>query len=114
MALAGSNFKSKKRCRKHTYRSLDEVGEAHALVRPSPSQPDVAVPREESDSPPGGESYVESHPRLAGGLRREPLALRDDRVARVPRRLEAGLEHRPAEGELSGEDERAAGHRGRT
>jgi hypothetical protein len=34
------------------YRSLDEVGEALAPVQPPRSQPDVAVPREESDAPP--------------------------------------------------------------
>jgi hypothetical protein len=52
------------------YRSLDEVGEALAPVQPSRSQPQAAVPREESDAPPGGESYVEPDP--------EPGAVRHD------------------------------------
>jgi hypothetical protein len=52
------------------YRSLDEVGEALAPVQPPRSQPVAAVPREESDAPPGGEDYVEPHP--------EPGAVRDD------------------------------------
>ena len=53
--------------------------------------------------------------RGAAGLAalREPLALRDDRVARVARRLEARLEDRPAQRELAAEDERAARHRAR-
>src|SRR3954464_425532 len=37
-----------------------------------------------------------------------PLFLRDHRVARVPRRLESRLEHRPAQRQLACEDERAA------
>jgi Protein of unknown function (DUF2795) len=52
------------------YRSLDEVGEALAPVQPSRSQPDAAVPHEEGDLPPGGESYVRPHP--------EPGAVRHD------------------------------------
>jgi hypothetical protein len=52
------------------YRSLDEVGEALAPVQPSRSQPDAAVPREESDKPPGGEAYLTPHP--------EPGAVRHD------------------------------------
>ena len=52
------------------YRSLDEVGEALAPVQPPRSQPEAAVPREESDAPPGGEDYVEPHP--------EPGAVRHD------------------------------------
>jgi hypothetical protein len=52
------------------YRSLDEVGEALAPVQPPRTQPDAAVPREESDQPPGGESYVKPHP--------EPGAVRHD------------------------------------
>src|SRR5919204_2552121 len=52
------------------YRSLDEVGEALAPVQPARSRPDAAVPREESDAPPGGENYVEPHP--------EPGAVRHD------------------------------------
>jgi hypothetical protein len=43
------------------YRSLDEVGEALAPVQPSRSHPDPAVPREESDKPPGGDDYVTPH-----------------------------------------------------
>lgn len=52
------------------YRSLDEVGEALAPVQPQRSQPDPAVPHEESDKPPGGEAYIEPHP--------EPGAVRHD------------------------------------
>jgi hypothetical protein len=52
------------------YRSLDEVGEALAPVQPRRPQLDAAVPREESDAPPGGEDYVEPHP--------EPGAVRHD------------------------------------
>jgi Protein of unknown function (DUF2795) len=52
------------------YRSLDEVGEALAPVQPPRSQPEAAVPRQESDQPPGGESYVKPHP--------EPGAVRHD------------------------------------
>jgi uncharacterized protein DUF2795 len=52
------------------YRSLDEVGEALAPVQPSRSQPAAAVPREESDLPPGGDAYVDPHP--------EPGAVRHD------------------------------------
>jgi hypothetical protein len=43
------------------YRSLDEVGEALAPVQPPRSKPEAAVPREESDQPPGGENYVQPH-----------------------------------------------------
>src|SRR3954452_3723740 len=39
------------------------------------------------------------------------LLLRNDRVTRIPRRLETGAEDRPPQGELAGEDERAAGDR---
>jgi Protein of unknown function (DUF2795) len=52
------------------YRSLDEVGEALAPVQPPRSQREAAVPREESDLPPGGENYVKPHP--------EPGAVRHD------------------------------------
>jgi hypothetical protein len=52
------------------YRSLDEVGEALAPVQPSRPQPEAALPREESDLPPGGENYVKPHP--------EPGAVRHD------------------------------------
>ena len=52
------------------YRSLDEVGEALAPVQPPRAQPGAAVPREESDLPPGGDAYVEPHP--------EPGAVRHD------------------------------------
>ena len=52
------------------YRSLDEVGEALAPVQPPWSRPEAAVPREESDLPPGGENYVKPHP--------EPGAVRHD------------------------------------
>src|SRR3954452_9499733 len=36
-----------------------------------------------------------------------PLLLRDHRVARIARRLESRLEHRPAQRELAREDQRA-------
>ena len=52
------------------YRSLDEVGEALAPVQPPRSRPEAAVPREESDLPPGGEDYVAPHA--------EPGAVRHD------------------------------------
>ena len=52
------------------YRSLDEVGEALAPVQPSRSQPMAAMPREESDKPPGGVAYVDPHA--------EPGAVRHD------------------------------------
>ena len=52
------------------YRSLDEVGEALAPVQPPRSQPEAAVPREESDKPPGGDAYIDPHP--------EPGAVRHD------------------------------------
>ena len=52
------------------YRSLDDVGEALAPVQPRRSQPEAALPREESDLPPGGESYVKPH--------QEPGAVRND------------------------------------
>ena len=58
------------------YRSLDEVGEALAPVQPPRLQPDAAVPREESDAPPGGENYVEPHP--------EPGTVRHDAPAGNP------------------------------
>jgi Protein of unknown function (DUF2795) len=46
------------------FRSLDEVGEELAPVQPNSTRPVSAVPRGESDGPPGGEAYVDSH---AGG-----------------------------------------------
>jgi Protein of unknown function (DUF2795) len=52
------------------YRSLDEVGEALAPVQPPRGEREDAVPREESDAPPGGENYVKPHP--------EPGAVRHD------------------------------------
>ena len=48
------------------YRSLDEVGEALAPVQPPRSQPEAAVPREESDAPPGGRE-LSSRGRVASG-----------------------------------------------
>ena len=57
------------------YRSLDEVGEALAPVQPPRPQPDAAEPREESDLPPGGESYVKPHEE-PGAVR--PSAPRDN------------------------------------
>ena len=44
------------------YRSLDEVGEALAPVQPQRDQPDVKVPHEESDLPPGGDAYTDPNP----------------------------------------------------
>jgi Protein of unknown function (DUF2795) len=58
------------------YRSLDEVGEALVPVQPPRSQREAAVPREESDAPPGGENYVSPHP--------EPGAVRHDAPADNP------------------------------
>jgi Protein of unknown function (DUF2795) len=58
------------------YRALDEVGEALAPVQPSRAQPEAAVPREESDVPPGGENYVKPHP--------EPGAVRHDALPSNP------------------------------
>jgi hypothetical protein len=52
------------------YRSLDEVGEALAPVQPPRRRPEAAVPREESDLPPGGGDYVAPRP--------EPGAVRHD------------------------------------
>jgi len=44
------------------YRSLDEVGEALEPVQPSSSGAQSAVPREESDAPPGGDAYIDPNP----------------------------------------------------
>jgi len=44
------------------YRSLDEVGETLAPVQPRSENPDAALPREESDLPPGGDDYVNPQP----------------------------------------------------
>lgn len=52
------------------YRSLDEVGEALAPVQPPRHNPNVQVPREESDAPPGGDAYLDPNP--------EPGAVRQD------------------------------------
>ena len=52
------------------YRSLDDVGEALLRIQPSPSQPVLAVPHEESDLPPGGDDYTKPSP--------EPGAVRPD------------------------------------
>ena len=43
------------------YSRLDEVGEALAPVQPS-SEKKAELPREESDLPPGGGDYVNTHP----------------------------------------------------
>jgi Protein of unknown function (DUF2795) len=45
------------------YRSLDEVGEELAPVQPSRPEPEVVVPHEESDAPPGGDDYVDPNPK---------------------------------------------------
>src|SRR5919201_4069489 len=58
------------------YRSLDEVGEALAPVQPPRPPPEAAVPRDESDLPPGGEDYVEPRP--------EPGAVRHDAPPGTP------------------------------
>jgi hypothetical protein len=50
------------------YRSLDEVGEALAPVQPQQRPEDAALPREESDAPPGGDDYVDPNPE-AGAVR---------------------------------------------
>ena len=42
-----------------TYRSIDEIGEALSSVQPSSPRPEAVVPREESDTPPGGEAYLD-------------------------------------------------------
>jgi Protein of unknown function (DUF2795) len=52
------------------YRSLDEVGEALEPVQPPAAEARSDVPREESDAPPGGDSYVDPSP--------EPGAVRHD------------------------------------
>jgi hypothetical protein len=54
----------------HEYRSLDDVGEALAPVQPQQRDKDAALPREESDAPPGGDDYVDPNP--------EPGAVRHD------------------------------------
>jgi hypothetical protein len=43
------------------FRSLDDVGEALAPVQPAASQ-EQALPRAESDKPPGGDDYVNPRP----------------------------------------------------
>ena len=58
------------------YRSLDDVGEALSPVQPSAAQPHAAVPREESDAPPGGEAYLDANP--------EPGAVRPSGPASNP------------------------------
>jgi hypothetical protein len=45
------------------YRSLDEVGEALAPVQPRQHHEEAALPREESDAPPGGADYVDPNPK---------------------------------------------------
>jgi len=52
------------------YRSLDEVGEALTPVQPEGHHDAAALPREESDAPPGGVDYVDPNP--------EPGSVRDD------------------------------------
>jgi hypothetical protein len=65
----GSAARLLERLPEREYRSLDEVGEALAPVQPS-SSPQSALPREESDLPPGGDDYVNPQP--------EPGAVRHD------------------------------------
>jgi hypothetical protein len=45
------------------YRSLDEVGEALTPVQPEEHHEAAALPREESDAPPGGADYVDPRPK---------------------------------------------------
>jgi hypothetical protein len=45
------------------YRSLDEVGEALRPVQPEGHREAAALPREESDAPPGGADYVDPRPK---------------------------------------------------
>jgi Protein of unknown function (DUF2795) len=52
------------------YRSLDEVGETLTPVQPEEHHEAAALPREESDAPPGGADYVDRNP--------EPGAVRHD------------------------------------
>jgi Protein of unknown function (DUF2795) len=42
------------------FRSLDEVGEALRPTQPAPRANRVALPREESGQPPGGDAYTKS------------------------------------------------------
>jgi hypothetical protein len=44
------------------YRALDEVGEALVPAQPPPVPSHVALPREESGLPPGGDDYVNPNP----------------------------------------------------
>jgi hypothetical protein len=44
------------------YRALDEVGEALVPAQPPPVPSHVALPREESGLPPGGDDYVNPDP----------------------------------------------------
>ena len=41
------------------YHSIDDVGEALSSVKPGSPEPGVALPREESGDPPGGEAYLD-------------------------------------------------------
>jgi Protein of unknown function (DUF2795) len=52
------------------YGSIDEVGEELVGVQPSASHDDPELPREESDLPPGGDDYVNPHPR-SGAVRHD-------------------------------------------
>lgn len=50
------------------FRSLDEVAETLVSVQPAAGGRPVALPREESDLPPGGSDYVTPHP-VSGAVR---------------------------------------------
>jgi hypothetical protein len=52
------------------YRSLDDVGEALAPVQPQQRDKHAALPREESDAPPGGHDYLDPNPE-PGAVRRD-------------------------------------------
>ena len=65
------------------YRSLDEVAEALAPVQPQQHREDAALPREDSDAPPGGDDYLDPNPR--------PGAVRHDAPPWNP--PEKALEH---------------------
>jgi hypothetical protein len=52
------------------FRSLDDVGEALLPVQPARGEQPLAIPREESDLPPGGDDYTKPSP--------EPGAVRPD------------------------------------
>ena len=58
------------------YETLDEVGEELIGVQPVPSSARVALPRDESGEPPGGDAYTDPAP--------EPGLVREDWPANHP------------------------------